>query len=136
RVRAARQLLGRPPARPAHPGRLATSAGLPLHRRGRLGLRTAALPRRARRGDAGMSAPSAADTEALREQLEASRQAPGQPYRGLEPFGFADTGILAAREAEIERLVRLVTMYRGVLLYGESGSGKSSLVSAGLLPRL
>ncbi len=25
-------------------------------------------------------------------------------------------------------------MYRGVLLYGDSGSGKSSLVNAGLIP--
>ena len=66
----------------------------------------------------------------------ASRAAPTEPYRGLEPLRFTDAGILAAREPEIERLVRLVTMYRGVLLYGESGSGKSSVVNAGLLPRL
>ena len=35
---------------------------------------------------------------------------------------------------ETERLLRLVTVYRGVMLYGESGSGKSSLVNAGVLP--
>jgi hypothetical protein len=31
-------------------------------------------------------------------------------------------------------LVSLVSVYRGVLLYGDSGSGKSSLVNAGLIP--
>ncbi|HEY6887219.1 MAG TPA: hypothetical protein VI300_05540 [Solirubrobacter sp.] len=63
-------------------------------------------------------------------------QAPSQPYPGLEPFRFADSGIFAARDAEVERLVRLITMYRGVMLYGESGAGKSSVVNAGLLPRM
>ena len=83
-----------------------------------------------------MSVAPAVPPEELAGFLGASGRAPGEPYRGLEPFGFADAGILAAREAEIERLVRLVTMYRGVLLYGESGAGKSSIVNAGLLPRL
>jgi WD40 repeat protein len=32
-------------------------------------------------------------------------------------------------------LTRLVDVYRGVCLYGDSGTGKSSLVNAGLLPR-
>ena len=63
-------------------------------------------------------------------------EAPSEPYPGLEPFRFADSGIFAARDAEVERLVRLITMYRGVMLYGESGAGKSSVVNAGLLPRI
>ena len=36
-------------------------------------------------------------------------------------------------EEETEELVDLVAIYRGVLLYGASGDGKSSLVNAGLL---
>jgi WD40 repeat protein len=68
--------------------------------------------------------------------LRASPEAPAEPYRGLEPFRFTDASILAARKTDTERLVRLVTMYRGVLLYGESGAGKSSVINAGLLPRL
>ena len=31
-------------------------------------------------------------------------------------------------------MASLVSVYRGVLLYGDSGSGKSSLVNAGLIP--
>ncbi|HWF52002.1 MAG TPA: AAA family ATPase [Solirubrobacteraceae bacterium] len=72
----------------------------------------------------------------LRTFVEASRRPPADPYRSLEPFRFADASILAARDREIERLDRLITMYRGVLLYGETGVGKTSVVNAGVLPRL
>jgi WD40 repeat protein len=61
---------------------------------------------------------------------------PAKPFRSIEPLRFADAGLLAARDREREQLVRLVTMYRGTLLYGESGTGKSSLINAGALPRL
>jgi WD40 repeat protein len=74
--------------------------------------------------------------EGLERFADAASTPPAAPYRSLKPFRFADAGILAAREVEIERLVRLITMYRGVLLYGESGAGKTSVVNAGVLPRL
>jgi hypothetical protein len=79
---------------------------------------------------------SAAVPEQLASFVEAAQDAPRAPYRSLAAFRFADTGILVARDREIERLVRLITMYRGVLLYGQSGAGKSSVVNAGLLPRI
>ena len=59
---------------------------------------------------------------------------PKTPYRGIESFRFSDHGIFFARDDEIRNLLRLIVIYRGVLLYGESGSGKSSLVNAGLIP--
>ncbi len=55
------------------------------------------------------------------------------PFRGIESFRFADRDIFFAREDETTKLLRYVTIYRGVLLYGDSGSGKSSLVGAGLI---
>jgi WD40 repeat protein len=42
--------------------------------------------------------------------------------------------IFFARVRETRLLASLVDVYRGVFLYGDSGSGKSSLVNAGLLP--
>jgi WD40 repeat protein len=57
------------------------------------------------------------------------------PYRGIQPFRYADHAIFFAREDETRRLGRLVDVYRGVFLYGASGNGKSSLVNAGLLPQ-
>ena len=59
---------------------------------------------------------------------------PAIPYRGIQPFRFADHAIFFAREEEARRLASLVAVYRGVLLYGDSGTGKSSLINAGLLP--
>jgi tetratricopeptide (TPR) repeat protein len=61
---------------------------------------------------------------------------PSAPYRGIEPFRFIDQPIFAAREEEIQKLIRLITIYRGILFYGESGAGKSSLINAGLIPAL
>ena len=72
----------------------------------------------------------------LERFVAAARYPPAEPYRNLAPFRFADAPLLVARDGEVEQLVRLVTMYRGVLLYGESGAGKSSVVNAGVLPRL
>jgi hypothetical protein len=60
---------------------------------------------------------------------------PEAPYRGLEPYRFCDQAIFFEREVETERLLRLITMYRGTLLYGASGVGKSSLINAGFIPR-
>src|SRR5215475_6624790 len=61
---------------------------------------------------------------------------PSRPYRGIEPFRFIDQPIFFARPYEVRKLVRLVTIYRGIFFYGESGAGKSSLINAGLTPAL
>lgn len=61
---------------------------------------------------------------------------PDVPYPGIEPFGFIDQKIFAARTAEIWTLLSNITVYRAVLLYGDSGTGKSSLINAGLLPAI
>lgn len=60
---------------------------------------------------------------------------PESPYRGIEPFRFIDQQIFAAREDETWALLSNIMIYRGVLLYGDSGTGKSSLINAGLIPK-
>lgn len=42
------------------------------------------------------------------------REAPAQPFRGIAPFRFIDQPIFFGRMAEAQRLLRLVTMFRGV----------------------
>lgn len=59
---------------------------------------------------------------------------PQKPYRGLESFRYADRDIFSEREDEKYHLVSLIEVYRGCLLYGQSGTGKSSLIAAGLIP--
>lgn len=60
---------------------------------------------------------------------------PDKPYRGIESFRFVDQEIFAARAEEIWELLSNSVLYRAILLYGDSGTGKSSLINAGLLPR-
>ena len=61
---------------------------------------------------------------------------PREPYRGIEQFRFIDRPIFFERRDETRRLIRLVSMYRGTLLYGESGVGKSSVINAGFIPAM
>ncbi len=63
-----------------------------------------------------------------------SSRPPETPYRGIEAFRYSDRLIFFAREAEARDLLRRIAVFRGVLLYGESGTGKSSLINAGLIP--
>ncbi|MEJ2853423.1 MULTISPECIES: nSTAND1 domain-containing NTPase [unclassified Saccharothrix] len=62
--------------------------------------------------------------------------APPEPYRGLAPFEEADEALFHGRDADVERLVDHVRHRGLVLVAGPSGSGKSSLVRAGLVPVL
>ncbi|WP_437755147.1 nSTAND1 domain-containing NTPase [Sorangium sp. So ce1389] len=60
-----------------------------------------------------------------------------RPYRGLATFGPADRRFFFGRDREIAGLVKALGTGRRLLtLLGASGSGKSSLVMAGLLPAL
>src|SRR3954454_25083082 len=64
------------------------------------------------------------------------------PYPGLKPFAPEDAAVFFGRQPETHRLMELLTptLQRGpgrfVAVVGPSGSGKSSLLHAGLLPRL
>jgi len=59
-----------------------------------------------------------------------------RPYPGLRPFGFEDSEFFFGREKQISALYKLLDLSRFVAVVGSSGSGKSSLVRAGLLPLL
>ena len=58
------------------------------------------------------------------------------PYRGLEPFREEDAPFFCGRDNAIHELVAKVQAYAFIAVVGASGSGKSSLVFAGLLPAL
>ncbi|MFF5496035.1 hypothetical protein [Streptomyces aquilus] len=58
------------------------------------------------------------------------------PYRGLARFEPADQGLFFGRARLTDDLLRLVCGHRFAAVFGASGSGKSSLLRAGLIPRL
>ena len=62
----------------------------------------------------------------------------GSPYPGLRPLAIEDARIFFGRARETDALLQLLRApeRRFVVVWGPSGSGKSSLVGAGLLPRL
>ena len=64
-----------------------------------------------------------------------------EPYRGLDSFEYRHHSIYCGRKADINQLRDKLLKQEhdqkpGILILGASGSGKSSLVQAGLLPAL
>jgi hypothetical protein len=66
----------------------------------------------------------------------AGLRAMDSPYRGLEVFDEAHARFFFGREAMTQHLVESLRTTRFLAVLGPSGSGKSSLVRAGLLPQL
>ncbi|MFF4963187.1 hypothetical protein ACFY2Z_40655 [Streptomyces sp. NPDC001222] len=58
------------------------------------------------------------------------------PYRGLARFEPADAGVFFGRDELTDRLFQQACSGRFTAVFGPSGSGKSSLLRAGLIPRL
>jgi WD40 repeat protein len=56
------------------------------------------------------------------------------PYKGLEAFTEADAADFFGRSDSVEELAAMLAEHRLVAVVGPSGSGKSSLVKAGLIP--
>jgi WD40 repeat protein/DNA-binding SARP family transcriptional activator len=70
--------------------------------------------------------------------LETPDQGPAPicPYKGLTPFDFADAAFFYGREDTVAELVARVASSPFLAVVGPSGSGKSSVIRAGLLPSL
>lgn len=69
------------------------------------------------------------------ERLLATARPP-QPYPGLRPFEMEEWSIFFGRERMIDDVIDKLGQQRLVVVHGSSGSGKSSLIRAGVLPRL
>ncbi len=65
---------------------------------------------------------------------------PPRPYPGLRPFEAEEWPLFFGRERMVDEVVRRLLdrdpTRRMVVVHGDSGSGKSSLIRAGVLPRL
>jgi class 3 adenylate cyclase len=58
------------------------------------------------------------------------------PFPGLRPFEAHENDVFFGREGQTDELLRRLRRHRFLAVVGTSGSGKSSLVRAGLLPAL
>ncbi|MCV6639480.1 hypothetical protein [Candidatus Albibeggiatoa sp. nov. NOAA] len=67
---------------------------------------------------------------------QAVKKLTSTPYKFLASYDIADRDIFYGRSAVIEDLAGKVPRYKTLIINGASGSGKSSLVNAGLIPRL
>lgn len=74
----------------------------------------------------------------IQESIEklADIETPPNPFPGLRPFEFHESYLFFGREDQSERLIEKLSRTRFLAVVGTSGSGKSSLVRAGLLPAL
>ncbi len=131
---------------------LREKAGKPPYREmaARVGYSTTALSQAA----AGDQLPSLALVRAYAQVLDADpdewerrwREADAQvrtpsveeraPYRGLARFEPGDSDLFFGRDKQVGELLGLVRAHRFAAVFGPSGSGKSSLLRAGLIPAL
>jgi hypothetical protein len=61
---------------------------------------------------------------------------PARPYPGLRPFAKKEWPIFFGRERMVDEVIERLIEQRFLVVHGDSGCGKSSLIRAGVLPRL
>jgi len=74
--------------------------------------------------------------EALQRPPPGASPRPSCPYPGMKQYEEADSGRFFGREREVEELTERLRVQPFQTVIGPSGSGKSSLVFAGLIPSL
>ena len=58
------------------------------------------------------------------------------PFIGFRPYKTSEKDIFFGKEKEVEKILSIIQKNKLVILTGPSGSGKSSLINAGVIPRL
>lgn len=74
--------------------------------------------------------------EKISEDVVPRTRLPSRPYKFLNFYEEDDENIFFGRSAEIRKLLSKIHAYPLNLLYAPSGSGKTSLINAGLVPQL
>jgi hypothetical protein len=79
---------------------------------------------------------SSTQTQASPNSVVDETPGTGNPFPGPKPYRWYQKDLFFGRGEEIEELTSLVLSTSAVLIYAQSGSGKSSLLEAGLGPSL
>jgi hypothetical protein len=77
-----------------------------------------------------------ASDQALAMSGTSSGGLPRVPYPGLRPFAPEEWRIFFGREIMVDEVIRRLVQHRLLVVHGDSGAGKSSLIYAGVLPVL
>jgi HEAT repeat protein/energy-coupling factor transporter ATP-binding protein EcfA2 len=71
-----------------------------------------------------------------KEKKESNQFLPSTPYKFLDYYDINDTYIYFGRKKDISRFRGHIANNKFLVIYGESGVGKTSLIKAGLMPRI
>lgn len=69
-------------------------------------------------------------------RLDELLKVPESPFPGLRPFNFEESHLFFGRDGQVGKMITRLAATHFLAVVGTSGSGKSSLVRAGLLPAL
>ena len=58
------------------------------------------------------------------------------PFQGLLPFRLDDEDWFFGRDEETDEILSLILSHQLILIYGQSGAGKTSLLNAKIIPEL
>ncbi len=73
----------------------------------------------------------------LENYASAATRAPSsRPYKFLDYYTEQDVSLFFGRETEVEAICSQIVAHRSFVLHGRSGVGKSSILRAGLMPKL
>ncbi|MCI0690859.1 hypothetical protein L0337_02510, partial [candidate division KSB1 bacterium] len=72
----------------------------------------------------------------LREQSKYQPRPEESPYKSLESYDISDNRLFFGREDAIDEMLDRAPFTKFSVLHAESGAGKTSLIRAGLMPRL
>lgn len=90
---------------------------------------------------AGLRASAIAGERVAGARAVSSRAAPlhgsvPRPYKFLDYYTEQDAGLFFGREQEVDAVCSQILAHRSFILHGRSGVGKSSILRAGLMPKL
>ena len=74
--------------------------------------------------------------ERTTQRVVQTHRRPTEPYKFLYAFDIEDANIFFGRDAAVDALYRTMLRDRLTILHAKSGAGKTSLLNAGLSPRL
>jgi WD40 repeat protein len=72
----------------------------------------------------------------LRKEEKGKRKAVDVPFKFLDSYTIEDKNIFFGRDSETEEIFRKLYSGKLLLIYGKSGTGKSSVINCGLISRI